>query len=76
MNIDELILDLKGAALKASPGAWSDLYNSGRIYSLNSLINNGFVGAMSTNEDSVFVALANPKNILELCEYIEKLKEK
>ena len=82
MNMNELIRDLKGAALKATPGPWhgwgvgDEVRN---IYQTSHVTRDVWKIAEchhSPDTDVHFIALANPKNILDLCEYIEKLNEK
>ncbi|HGY5196469.1 TPA: ead/Ea22-like family protein [Raoultella ornithinolytica] len=75
-DITELALRLKVAAEKATPGNWGYLKTTPFMDAEISAANNtrvvNLLAGDVTEENSAFIALANPNNILALVEALEK----
>ncbi|UIW10221.1 Ead/Ea22-like protein [Flyfo siphovirus Tbat1_6] len=74
-DITELAQSLKAAAEKATPGLWEVQFGD-EVYATDDGVNYEQV-AISTgqNNDAEFIAMANPANVKQLVEALEKAQE-
>ena len=78
MNITELVQSLKAAAEKATPGGWCiDDYHG--VIADAGLNGNYYIASTSGPDhrsNKLFIALANPANVLALVEALEKAQQR